>query len=110
VIRESPTTVRGPDIAYFLCDREFDRAEKWVRKPPFLVVEVVSNNETQPDLKAKIQDYLAMGVQYVWTVHPDDSLVLVYTRDGKPRSYDHAATITVPELPGFELTMADLFE
>jgi Uma2 family endonuclease len=110
VIRETPATVRGPDVAYFLDKASEDFDETWFRNPPLIAVEVVSREESSKELKAKIHDYLAMGVRYVWAVHPDDSIIHVHTRDAKPKSYDHAATITVPELPGFELAMADLFE
>jgi Uma2 family endonuclease len=109
VIRESPATVRGPDIAYFQDKGNEDFDETWFRTPPLMVIEIKSDDESQKELKAKIEDYLAMGVQYVWTVHPDESMILVYTRGNKPKSYDYTSTITVAELPGFELKLAELF-
>jgi Uma2 family endonuclease len=109
VIRESPATVRGPDVAYFRDRAAEDFTETWFRNPPLIAVEVVSPDENRKELAAKIDDFLAMGVRYVWAVHPDNSLVLVYSRDAKPKSYDHGNTLTVPELPGFELKLADLF-
>ena len=44
---------------------------------PELVVEVVSNSETQRILGDKIADYISIGVDECWVVRPDDRTVEV---------------------------------
>ena len=72
---------------------------------PELLVEIVSNSETQRILTDKIVDYTAIGVSEVWVIRPDARTVevLILTPNG-PQSVavyaepDAALSVTFPTL------------
>src|ERR1051325_1280410 len=41
-----------------------------LREPPFLCIEVLSEEDRMSRVLDKISDYLAMGVPYVWVIDP----------------------------------------
>ena len=47
--------------------------------PPFLVVEILSQEDRLVRLQPKIQEYLAYGVEWVWVVDPDERRALSYS-------------------------------
>ena len=47
--------------------------------PPFLVVEILSQEDRLVRLQPKIQEYLAHGVEWVWVVDPDERRALSYS-------------------------------
>lgn len=55
---------------------------RFLRKPPYIVVEVLSPDDRSRDLDDKIDDYLAFGVENIWVIDPGRSRVTVWTRDG----------------------------
>jgi Uma2 family endonuclease len=109
IIRDEPATLRGPDVAYYSKVPEETGRHDWYRTPPLIVVEIRSPEDSTHDLKVKIEDYLKAGVRYVWTIDPDEELLRVYRRDHHPVSYDLVDVLTVDELPGFSLSIAELF-
>ena len=65
-IQVSATRFRIPDI----CAALGDPGEEVLAKPPFLCVEILSPEDRMSRLEIRIQDYLQMGVQYVWVLDP----------------------------------------
>ncbi len=65
-IRVSATRVRIPDV----CATVGDPGEEVFTKPPFLCVEILSAEDRMRRFEVRIQDYLAMGVPYVWVLDP----------------------------------------
>jgi len=51
--------------------------------PPDLAVEVMSPNDSKPEVERKVQEYLRKGVRLVWVVFPRKPAVAVY-RPGAP--------------------------
>ena len=49
--------------------------------PPFLVVEILSPEDRLVRVQPKIQEYLGMGVEFVWLLDPYEREALVYTPD-----------------------------
>lgn len=106
---------RRPDVAFV----SFDRWPKTRRVPashgwevvPELAIEVVSPTDAAVDVLEKIEEYFQTGVRRVWVVYPASRCV-----------YDYASVTTIRVLrvgdrlegsellPGFALTLADLFE
>src|SRR5207253_380498 len=78
--------------------------------PPLLAVGILSPNDTQDEIDAKVQDYLASGVELVWVVNPRLFTVTVYRRDGSVQAFDARSELTAePHLSGFRVPVAALF-
>jgi Uma2 family endonuclease len=54
-------------------------AERIIRKPPAVAVEVLSPDDRAGDLEEKINDYLAFGIPYVWVINPDTRRAYIHT-------------------------------
>ena len=112
-IRLFPGLVRIPDVAFasWLCfpDRKRPRA-RIPHIAPDLVVEVLSKNNTKPEMAKKLGEYFGAGVRLVWMVDPRKRTVRVYTSLDQPvlitsgQSLDGGAV-----LPGFALRRDELF-
>src|ERR1051326_6458390 len=66
-IRVQPTRVRIPDICVFRTDPN----ERVPTKPPVLCIEILSPEDRMSRVEVRINDYLAMGVPYVWVLDPE---------------------------------------
>jgi Uma2 family endonuclease len=105
--------VRIPDVCFIPWDRfpggELpDEAIAGV--VPTLAVEVLSEGNTKAEMERKLRDYFETGVQLVWLVQPKAQTATAYTsptkarRVGKDQALDGGTL-----LPGFELSLKDLF-
>jgi Uma2 family endonuclease len=70
-------------------------------EPPLVCIEVLSRDDTLERMQEKIDDFLGLGVRYVWVINPRSRRAWVYTsdssrevKDGVLRTED--PTITVP--------------
>jgi len=66
-----------PDICVLLGPKP---AEQVLTKPPFICVEVLSLEAPWPRTRQRIDDYLAMGVPYVWVLDPATKTAYSVTR------------------------------
>lgn len=48
--------------------------------PPFLAVEVLSAEDRMVRIHARIQDYLSIGVEWIWVIDPMERKALIYSR------------------------------
>src|SRR5437879_2755274 len=48
--------------------------------PPFLVVEVLSPGDRMVRMQPKIQEYLSIGVEWIWVIDPEETRALCYSR------------------------------
>jgi Uma2 family endonuclease len=48
--------------------------------PPFLVIEILSPEDRTVRMLPKIQEYLSIGVEYVWLVDPQDKAALTFSQ------------------------------
>ena len=48
--------------------------------PPFLVVEILSPEDRMVRMLPKIQEYLSIGVEWVWVVDPEEKSALIHSR------------------------------
>ena len=109
---DEPRRVRRPDVSFIRQDRvtrEVTTSNE-VPIPPDLAVEVVSPNDLFYEIEAKVQDYLAAGVQLVWVINPDSRIVQVFRAD---KSWDRLTASDELSgenvIPGFSCPVADLF-
>jgi len=105
--------VRIPDVGYFSWNKFPNR--ELPREPipdlvPDLAIEVLSRGNTEAEMQRKLRDYFAAGVRLVWYID---------LRQRSTRVYSSVAKVTVigedqplsggDVLPGFEVTLSELF-
>lgn len=74
-VQVKPTRFRIPDVCIVLGDTD----EKILTKPPFLCIEILSPDDRWVRVKERINDFLAMGVPYIWVIDPETRQAYVAT-------------------------------
>jgi len=77
--QRNPDRVRGADLAFVSRDQATAIPTGFLDFGPELVVEIVSPNDRWTDIREKIDEYFAIGVEQVWIVEPQSRQVLAYT-------------------------------
>jgi Uma2 family endonuclease len=96
-----------PDVAFYRQDPP--SPSEWMTRPPTVAAEILSPGQSRRDMRPKVALYLAFGVDSVWIVDPVAREVEVYEGDGR-RVLTNQHTLTTDAIPGFELSVAKLFE
>jgi Uma2 family endonuclease len=111
----SDVDVVEPDIL-FVSNERAEVLGKWVHGAPDLVVEILSPSTRRVDEITKRRLYERVGVREYWIVDGEIEAVKVYRRqdDGTfPRvadlSREEGHSLETPLLPGFSLSLAELF-
>ena len=76
-----------------------------VTEPPFLCIEILSPEDRAGRLEAKIDDYLAMGVEHIWVIDPRSKNAWSYTQQGKRE----AALVLTTCGPDIRVPVGELF-
>lgn len=76
---------------------------------PELVIEIISPDQTLKEFIDKAKDYLTAGVARVWLLDPATKTLRVCLSNQEIQIYTHEMLITDDLLPGFELTVNQLF-
>lgn len=106
-----------PDLGFIVAGRVPPESEKSVKGVPDLVVEIQSPTDLRSQKERgaahrKIGDWLAVGVQIVWSVNPRTRTVEVY-HQGQPQPVqtlsEHDELDGEGIIPGFELKISELF-
>src|SRR5258708_30039367 len=110
--RLSGETVRAPDVAFVRRERvESIRSKGFAKGVPDLAVEIFSPSDNVRQLMRKVKQYFAAGCHTVWIVYPERREINVLEATGADRLLTVADRIDAPELlPGFSVTVAELFE
>jgi len=90
-----PGRFRIPDLVVTLGDRPQGR---YLVNAPFLCIEILSPEDRMSRIETRIDEYLEMGVPYVWLLDPESKRGWVYTRDGRTESQDGVMRTANPEL------------
>jgi len=109
----NPDTVRGADVAFISHARYAQRQKKtgFLDVAPELIVEILSPDDRWSEVKQKLKEYFAIGVQLVWVADPADKTIYAYRSLTDVREFTEKDTLTGDEvLPGFSVPVADLFE
>jgi Uma2 family endonuclease len=118
VLERGPDTVLCPDVAFVAKERLPAGGPGWSfpELAPDLAVEVLSPSDRPGQVRAKVAEYLRLGVRCVWVFHPAKGTVQVHARGAGPAS---PITTTVlgerdvldggEVLPGFRYPLAQLF-
>ncbi len=102
-IRVSPTRIRIPDACVFLGDP----VEAVPTKPPFICIEVLSPGDRMSRVQKRIQDFLDMGVSYVWVLDPQTKQAYAATAAEGLREVKTGVLTTAN--PVFEVPLAEIF-
>jgi Uma2 family endonuclease len=110
--RREPDRVRAADIAFVSQERLADHPLKgFLKVAPELVVEIISPTDRWQDIRQKLEEYFAIGVQRVWIVEPDNRTVLVYRSVTEMSRLGESDTLLGEGiLEGFTLPVSELFE
>jgi Uma2 family endonuclease len=102
-IRVITTRIRIADLAVFL----ENPGERVPSKPPFLCVEILSPEDRMSRIETRINDYLAMGVPYVWVLDPETRQVFTATPQEGLCEVKNGVLRT--DNPVIELPLAEVF-
>jgi Uma2 family endonuclease len=98
----------APDVAWWPTSRAPRIERGAIHAIPDLVVEVLSPATRNNDLGPKRAHYLDAGVKELWLVDPVDRAVIVVSA-GRERRLAERDRLGSAMLPGFELSVSDLF-
>jgi Uma2 family endonuclease len=102
-VQVSPRRFRVPDVCVVLGKTK----EQIFRTPPFLCVEILSPEDRMNRVQARIDDYLQMGVRYVWVLDPATRHIYVAT--ASQGLHDFKGDVLRTENPVLELPLAQIF-
>lgn len=121
VLRERPTDLVSPDVAFVHHDRlpPAEERTRFLRVVPDLAVEIRSPSDSEADIGIKVDLYMKAGVRLVWLVDPrtqtveevraDAAGVGAGTHSRLLRADDGDVLQAEEVLPGFRLSVADVF-
>jgi Uma2 family endonuclease len=104
-VQVKPTRFRVPDVCVVLGGKP---AEQILTKPPFLCIEILSPEDRMSRVEERIDDYLAMGVPYVWVLDPATRRAYVATAADGLREVKSGVLKTGN--PALEVPLAEIFE
>jgi Uma2 family endonuclease len=109
VLHRAPDTVRAPDVSFLRAER-VQRGRSYVAGAPDLAVEVVSPNDHEADVNAKVRDYLDAGTRMVVVVDPETETATVHRRQATSRLAIDDAIDGADVVPGWLLPLREVFE
>jgi Uma2 family endonuclease len=103
-----------PDVAFVRWERlpggRLPRGRRIPVIAPDLAVEVLSETNTEEEMRQKLQEYFAGGTRLVWYIDPQTRSARVFTAPDRPAVLDEQGVLDGAEvLPGFQLRLGDLF-
>lgn len=118
LIRRAPLRTRQPDVFYV----SFERSNKTISElremavlelAPDLAVEILSPSDRRGVLKAKLDDYIKIGVRECWVVRPKAETVEVIRLSDEGaipvNLFKATDTLRSEVLPGFKMKVSDIF-
>ncbi len=99
-----PRRFRVPDISVW---RDDNIGTHIPTVPPFLAVEILSPEDRMVRIVPKIEDYLSIGVEWVWVIDPEEKAALIYSRQ-HPEGM--AAATLRAENPDIDIPLESAFD
>jgi Uma2 family endonuclease len=111
-LKESPDTVRGPEISFICGERLPEGVSDRVQDlAPDLVVEIVSKSNPADEIETRIIDYLEAGTRLLWVIYPKSRSAYIYQSLDSVMRIDEEGVLDGGEvLPGFSLSLLKLFK
>ncbi len=75
-----PARFRVPDISVFPRGQNIEQIPS---RPPLVCIEILSPEDRWSRVEARIEDFLAMGVERVWVFDPQDGGIFECTQSGR---------------------------
>jgi Uma2 family endonuclease len=118
LLERGPDTVLCPDVAFVSRGRlpAGGIGLRFMDLVPDLAIEVLSPSDRPAEMRAKVAEYLRLGVRAIWVLDPAARGVRVHARDAGQGS--HVTTTVLAEddllnggdvIPGFRCPVAELF-
>ncbi|HYW42140.1 MAG TPA: Uma2 family endonuclease [Bryobacteraceae bacterium] len=101
-VQVSPTRFRIPDVCVVLGP---EPSEQIFTTPPFICIEVLSPEDRMAAMQERVDDYMRMGVSYVWIINPRNRKAYRGTSTGF-----HEVTELRTENPEMAVPLEALFE
>jgi Uma2 family endonuclease len=109
ITKRGPDNVRGPDVAYWSKERLKAPPVGYGETAPNLLVEVLSPSNTSKQIRDKLEEYFAKGVNIVWVISPEDRTLTIYRTFDEGRLLHETATVNGEEvLPNFTCRVSDM--
>jgi Uma2 family endonuclease len=112
-VRLFPGMVRIPDVAFISWNSLPGRKLPKVPIPllaPDLVVEVLSESNSKPEIDRKLREYFRAGVRLAWVIDPKKRDARVYTSARRSRRLTEDQSLDGGSvLPGFVLPLTEVF-
>ena len=105
--------MRAADVLYLSHERDARRRrpQGFLDVAPELIVEILSPTDRPDQVRRKLGEYFAAGVRLVWVIDPAARTVQVHRDRGELLTLVPGEVVTGEDvLPGFELTVEDVFE
>ncbi len=112
-LRPDRPTLVGIDVAYVSAElrAKTPKGRKIIEGVPILAVEIMSPSDVHENVTEKVQEYLDVGVAVVWVVDPAFEVIGVFRRGQEPVHFNRGGELVGnPELPGFRVAVAEIFE
>jgi Uma2 family endonuclease len=113
---EADESVWMPDLAFISISkaevlREARKGKAYLPFAPDLLFEVVSPTQHAPEMKERIERWLAAGTRLAWVAWPEQQAVDVWQPDEPMRTLKrHESLDGLEVVPGFLMLLADLFK
>ncbi len=110
VLRRGPDRVPGADAAFLTIDQLPARytREGYLETIPKLIVEILSKNDTPPEIESKVAEYLAAGAVEVWVLDADAQKIAKHTA-AAVSTVSGGESLTSELLPGFRVAVSQFF-
>ena len=106
----SATQLRIPDMAYYTAQQIEQGAKGETPAVPGFIIELISDNDPQPKVLEKVDEYFNAGAQVVWLVLPQVRAVYVYTSPIEVYiCRDERVCSAGQVVPGFSISAGELF-
>jgi|SRR5580698_4707736 Uma2 family endonuclease len=103
-IQISSRRYRVPDIAVW---RNDNIGTSIPTVAPFLIVEVLSPEDRMVRMLPKIQEYLSIGVEWIWIVDPQEQSALLYSQKNPAGA---VCEVLIAENPSIEIPLSAAFD
>lgn len=106
---------RSPDASWVeksrLAQLTLEEKKKFLPLCPDFAIELRSPSDDLDTVKAKMDEYIACGLQLGWLIDPEEKNVYVYRPGVAVQKLENVNEISAdPELPGFVLDLREIWE